>query len=148
MLFLITLSTILCLGEPLIRIYSFPEYAVLKQIKILDFIENIENLSTFIWYFDICELTPVGLSRVLFQLKATHWFQYVKGFMFSRIPKNNLSSDLTYQEVLRQHLKEYHVPTLTDCDFGHLPPSLPIINGAILDVDYFQGKAKIQFTLK
>ncbi len=36
----------------------------------------------FIWYFDICELTPVGLSRVLFQLKATHWFQYVKGFMF------------------------------------------------------------------
>lgn len=53
MLFLILLSTIICLGEPLIKIYSFPEYAVLKQIKILDFIENIENLSTFIWYFDM-----------------------------------------------------------------------------------------------
>ena len=53
MLFLILFATILCLGEPLIKIYSFPEYAVLKQIKILDFIENIENLSTFIWYFDM-----------------------------------------------------------------------------------------------
>ena len=50
MLFLILFATILCLGEPLIKIYSFPEYAVLKQIKILDF---IENLSTFIWYFDM-----------------------------------------------------------------------------------------------
>ncbi len=47
------LITILSLGEPLIKIYSFPEYATLKQIKILKFIENIENLSTFIWYFDM-----------------------------------------------------------------------------------------------
>ncbi len=65
MLFLITLSTILCLGEPLIRIYSFPEYAVLKQIKILDFIENIENLSTFIWYFDMF----ITLSTLTFNVK-------------------------------------------------------------------------------
>ena len=49
----IILFTIICLGEPLIKIYSFPEYAVLKQIKILDFIENIENISTFIWYFNM-----------------------------------------------------------------------------------------------
>ncbi len=51
--FVIVLLAILTLGEPLIKIYSFPEYALLKQIKILNFIENIENLSTFIWYFDM-----------------------------------------------------------------------------------------------
>ncbi len=65
--FLITLFTILSLGDPLIRIYSFPEYAVLKQIKILDFIENIENLSTFIWYFDMF----ITLSSLTTNLKET-----------------------------------------------------------------------------
>ena len=52
-LFLIVFFTIITLGEPLLTIYSFPEYTVLRQIKILKFIENIENISAFIWYFDL-----------------------------------------------------------------------------------------------
>lgn len=35
------------------KIYSFPEYIVLKRIKILNFIENIENLMASIWYLDL-----------------------------------------------------------------------------------------------
>ena len=46
---LIILGCTLSLGN-LINIYRFPEYAVLKQIRLLDFIENIENISTFGWY--------------------------------------------------------------------------------------------------
>ncbi len=65
--FIIVLCTILSLGDPLIKIYSFPEYAVIKQIKILDFIENIENLSTFIWYFDMF----ITLSALTTNLKET-----------------------------------------------------------------------------
>ena len=49
---IITLGTILGLGN-LIKIYSFPEYDVLKQIKILDFIENIENISALGWYSEL-----------------------------------------------------------------------------------------------
>jgi len=52
-IFMIVFFTIIALGEPLIKIYSFPEYTVLRQIKILNFIENIENISSFIWYFDL-----------------------------------------------------------------------------------------------
>ena len=52
-IFMIVFFTIIALGEPLIKIYSFPEYTVLRQIKILNFIENIENISAFIWYFDL-----------------------------------------------------------------------------------------------
>lgn len=50
---MVTIITIMSMGETLIKMYSFPEYAVLKQIKILDFIENVENISSFIWYFDM-----------------------------------------------------------------------------------------------
>ena len=66
-LFTIVFFTIIALGEPLLKIYSFPEYTVLRQIKILNFIENIENISAFIWYFDLF----IMLSVLTFNLKQT-----------------------------------------------------------------------------
>ncbi len=68
----IILYTILCLGEPLIKIYSFPEYAVLKQIKILDFIENIENISTFIWYYNMFITLAVLITNIKEDLPKTY----------------------------------------------------------------------------
>lgn len=44
---------IFSLGPYLIKIYRFPEYMVLKQIKIFNFIEKIENLIGLIWFFDL-----------------------------------------------------------------------------------------------
>lgn len=64
-LFLIVFFTIISMGEPLLKIYSFPEYTVLRQIKILNFIENIENISAFIWYFDLF----IMLSTLINNLK-------------------------------------------------------------------------------
>ena len=74
----ITLGIILALGEPLLKIYSFPEYDVLKQIKILDFIENVENLSTFVWYFDLF----ITLSVVTTNLKETLPTKYNKIYFY------------------------------------------------------------------
>lgn len=51
-LFIILTAIILGLGN-LGEIYSFPEYIVLKQIKLFNFIENVENVSCFVWYMDI-----------------------------------------------------------------------------------------------
>ena len=76
--FFIILFTILSLGDPLIKIFSFPEYAVLKQIKILDFIENIENLSTFIWYFDMF----ITLSALTTNIKETLPKKYNKIWLY------------------------------------------------------------------
>ena len=74
----ITLGIILALGEPLLKIYNFPEYDVLKQIKILDFIENVENLSTFVWYFDLF----ITLSVVTTNLKETLPTKYNKIYFY------------------------------------------------------------------
>ena len=46
------------------KIYSYPEYMVLKRIKILGFIENVENLSVLIWYFDYFFLITLTLKRI------------------------------------------------------------------------------------
>ncbi len=71
-IFIITFFTTLCLGEPLLNIYSFPEYSVLKQIKVLKFIENVENISAFIWYFDLF----IPLGAILFNLKNSLTIKY------------------------------------------------------------------------
>ena len=104
----------------------------------------------FIWYFDIFSLSPVALSLALFKLKALGWFKNVNGFLISRIPDWSYfpSSDLTYEDVLHQHLVEYHVPILYDCDIGHLPPTIPMVNGALMKVKYKNAKATIEFDLQ
>lgn len=51
--FLVLLFTLVILTPYVAKIYSFPEYMVLKRIKILNFIENIENIMASIWYLDL-----------------------------------------------------------------------------------------------
>lgn len=63
---LIILGCTLSLGN-LISIYRFPEYAVLKQIRLLDFIENIENISTFGWYAE----SFVFISLIIANIKES-----------------------------------------------------------------------------
>lgn len=40
-------------GPILASIYRFPEYIILKEIKLLDFIEKIENIVALSWIFDL-----------------------------------------------------------------------------------------------
>lgn len=52
-LILIAFVIIFVEGPNLITIYRYPEYMVLKKIKIFNFLEKIENFISFIWFFDI-----------------------------------------------------------------------------------------------
>lgn len=40
-------------GENLVKIFRFPEYMVLKQLKIFNFIEKVENILSISWAFDL-----------------------------------------------------------------------------------------------
>ncbi|MCM1052977.1 MAG: spore germination protein [Ruminococcus sp.] len=40
-------------GEALVKAFRFPEYMVLKQIRLLDFIEKIENILSVMFIFDL-----------------------------------------------------------------------------------------------
>lgn len=45
------------LGIELSRSYRYPEYLIFKNIAILDFIENTQNILFFIWFINIYTLT-------------------------------------------------------------------------------------------
>ncbi len=64
---LICFLTLAALTPNVAKIYSYPEYMVLKRIKLLSFIENVENISVLIWYFDFFFLL-VFIFKRLFNL--------------------------------------------------------------------------------
>lgn len=52
-LLLVIIVTMSVLGRNIADLYRFPEYMVLKRIKIYTFIEKIENLVSVIWIIDL-----------------------------------------------------------------------------------------------
>lgn len=63
---LILLSMSFILGNT-ICIYSFPEYTILRRIKVSSFLENIENFMCVNWFFD----SFITLSLFINKLKIT-----------------------------------------------------------------------------
>ena len=39
------------LGTNLAKLYRYPEYMVFKEISLLGFIENIQNILSYLWFF-------------------------------------------------------------------------------------------------
>lgn len=61
---LIGFFTIFTLGPYLIKVFRFPEYMVLKQLKLFNFIEKIENLIGLIWFFDLFISASVSIYSI------------------------------------------------------------------------------------
>jgi len=61
---IICITIIGVLTPDLAKMYSFPEYMVLKRIKIFDFIENIENIIATIWYIDLFVFISLSFRRI------------------------------------------------------------------------------------
>ncbi len=61
-------------GPLLATIYRFPEYIILKEIKILDFIEKIENIVALSWIFDVFVYLSMSslMAKELIPKKGKH----------------------------------------------------------------------------
>ena len=88
-----------------------------------------------IWFLEACELNPMAIRRILWQLSHAGWFRHVKGFLIGRpmmIDADGMGLDRF--SAVTGVLEEYGVPILMDLDIGHLPPMMPLISGACADV--------------
>ena len=99
-----------------------------------------------IWYLESCDLNALALRRAYFELKEAGWFDNAKGFLIGRalsgrqeimgIDRFNAAIDM---------LEDLGVPILLDVDLGHLPPSMPILNGAYATVKLEDGNIIIDY---
>ena len=115
--------------------------------KTKDFIEKYKD-DGIIWYLDICELTGEVIARTLWKLKDNDYFKYTKGIIFGRSFIYNSYYDISYEETIKEALKNLNIPIIINADIGHVSPRMTIINGAITTITSSNGKGKIKFDLK
>lgn len=65
---ILVICTILCIngvfGEALVKIFRFPEYMMLKQLKIFNFIEKVENIFSLVWVVDLFITLTMGIYSI------------------------------------------------------------------------------------
>lgn len=117
-----------------------------KYDKVIDFVEKYKD-DGIIWYFDNAELTSEALIRTLWKFRENGWFKYTKCILFSRIIEEKSFYGISYNEAIKQALKDLDVSVAINCDFGHVAPRMTIINGSIAKIKILNGKGEISFIL-
>ena len=101
-----------------------------------------------LWFIEACELAPMSIHRVLWQLEQAGWFRHVKGFLIGR-PMLIDADGMGYDRfsAVTSVLGHYGVPILMDLDIGHLPPMMPIISGALAEVSATGSQIKLRYQI-
>ncbi|HPW52763.1 MAG TPA: LD-carboxypeptidase [Erysipelotrichaceae bacterium] len=115
--------------------------------QVNDFLEKYKE-DGFIWYLESYDLNVLAQSRGLWQLKQAGWFKYCKGILYGRTENKEDIFDYTFEDALKENLTDLNCPVIYDCDIGHLPPSWPIISGAVAKFVFEDGKAAIEYYLR
>ena len=99
-----------------------------------------------IWFLESCDLNSLSTLRSLWQLENAGWFEKVKGFLIGRpLHYNEKYFGIDCREATIRILKKHNVPIILDIDLGHLPPQMPIVSGAVGDVNAVGNSASIKY---
>ncbi len=101
-----------------------------------------------IWFFEACDLNPMGIRRALWQMENAGWLENVSGFLVGRpLCGTDAMLGLNATDAVCGILSKYNVPIILDADFGHVPPAMPIICGSLANVSCTAGNVKIEHEL-
>ena len=118
-----------------------------KYDKVAEFNEKYGE-DGILWFLESCDLTPMGIRRALWQLREAGWFAKASGFIIGRpMHYHEEMLGLDCREAALGILKEFGVPVLLDADLGHLPPTVPIVQGALGEVKAKDGQWSLSMTL-
>lgn len=113
--------------------------------RVADFAESYAD-DGIIWFLEACDLNVFGIRRAMWQMSQAGWFAHVKGFLIGRpLHFGEEMMGLDQYEAVLGVAAEYGVPVVMDADIGHLPPAMPIVNGALAEVVYREQGLDIRF---
>lgn len=99
-----------------------------------------------IWYFDNFCLSAECLYRTFLQFRYAGWFDHTKAVIISRTAIPSSETGMSYEEAIERAF--YDIPVLYNADLGHMPPTMAMINGAIMNLDFEENEYKISFQMK
>lgn len=99
-----------------------------------------------IWYLEACDLNVLSLRRAYFELREAGYFENTNAILIGR-PLSGRTEIMGIDrfEAVIGILGQLGIPILMDVDLGHLPPSMPIRNGALANVSYLCGNLHIDY---
>lgn len=119
-----------------------------KYDNVSNYIESYRN-DGIIWFLEACDLNVMAIRRAVWQMDHAGWFRYTKGFLIGRpycFGQEMLGLD-QYHAVV-DLLEKYEVPIIMDMDFGHLPPAMPMICGAYVNVRAKDNEVQLDYIMK
>ncbi len=116
--------------------------------RVPEFCRNYES-DGILWFFECCDLNVFDMERALWHLLHCGWFRKPAGFLVGRpLHFGEASMGLDQYKAVLDILSRFEVPVIMDIDLGHLPPSMPLLTGAIADVHCAGNQLEIRFTRK
>lgn len=118
-----------------------------KYDKVAEFTDRYKN-DGILWFMESCEMNVLDIRRCLWHMDSAGWFRNATGFIIGRPMRfGQPMMGLDQYEAVIGVLGKYGVPILMDADIGHLPPSIPIISGAVADVLVRDNSYTIEYKL-
>lgn len=103
----------------------------------------------FIWFLESCELNVMSIRRAVWQMKHAGWFAYVKAFLIGRpLCFGEEMFGIDQYRAVTDLLAEFEVPIFMDLDIGHLAPMMPIVCGAMAEIQMEDEVFKITYILE
>jgi muramoyltetrapeptide carboxypeptidase len=93
-----------------------------------------------LWFLESFDLSAEALTLGLWQLKEAGWFEHGTGFVFGRPAMFRTYTDTTYEQAVLSVLGDLGLPIIFDADIGHKAPQFTMVNGAISQITYKDGK--------
>lgn len=118
-----------------------------KYDKTKEFVDRYQK-DGILWYLESFDLNSEKLILGLWQLREAGWFEHASGFVFGRPTFFSTNTDTSYEEALHSVLEPLSVPVIYDACFGHKPPRMTIVNGAIGSVTCKEGKGSFRMEFR
>lgn len=99
-------------------------------------------------WLENCDLEPPTVVRALRQLRYAGWLDGLSALLLGRSAAEvRVASGMDYERALRQSLSGLRCPVLVDVDFGHKPPQMTLIQGALGELHWTPAGARLVQTL-
>ncbi len=118
-----------------------------KYDKIREYIEKYKS-DGIVWFLDVYEMSTPQVLCHLWQMKNAGYFEHCKGILFGRPCYVRKDYEMSFAQAIKEAIGDLQVPFILDADIGHIPPQMPIVNGAILEVTCEKGEGEIKTFLR
>lgn len=106
------------------------------------------QLDGVILFLENVEMSPKALKRALLSLEMRGVFKHLNGLLLGRSTgPQDANGELDYHQIVRDFFIDKDFPVLLDADISHYPPNMTLINGALANIDYCEGQARVTQSL-